>query len=57
MSTLERYIKHYTNSGPELVLETAARDAALTDAEYQKLWIKMGKPRKLGARDYAREKS
>ena len=57
MSTLDRYIKHFTHSGPELILETAARDSSLTDAEYQKLYEKMGKPRKMGDRDYAREKS
>ncbi len=38
MSSLAQYEKHFFRSGPELVLETAARDAGVTDAEYLKLW-------------------
>ncbi len=41
MSSLAQYIKHFDRSGPELVLETAARDSSLSDDEYVSLWKKM----------------
>lgn len=55
---LQKYLKHFEHNGPELLLETAARDADLSDAEYEQLYDTV-KPkgaggRKLADRDYAR---
>jgi hypothetical protein len=38
MSSLAQYLKHFNHSGAELVLETAARDSAVSDDEYTELW-------------------
>jgi hypothetical protein len=38
MSDLKQYLKHVERSGHEMVLETAARDSELSDADYVDLW-------------------
>lgn len=62
---LDKYIRHFTNNGPEYVLETAARDTELSDSDYVRLWKKVtpvggranSHAMKLGDRDYARKVS
>jgi hypothetical protein len=37
VANLEQYLKHVSNNGPDMILETAARDSDVTDAEYADL--------------------
>lgn len=60
MSDLKQYLKHVERSGHEMVLETAARDSEVSDADYADLWesIYSGKAKgialKMRDRDFAR---
>lgn len=54
----EKYLRQFEFYGPELLLETAARDRQLSDSEYDSLFQKLHpKPKanakKLADRDYA----